>query len=81
MLPAFVRAARDWHVWFLPGSLGVRNPDGRFSNRAYVMDSDGESMALTEIDLTKVDKARGKIPALSHDRPTTPATPLDTAAE
>ena len=81
MLPAFARMVQDGHVWFLLGSLGVRNPDGRFSNRAYVMDSDGESIALAEIDLTKVDKARGKIPALSHDRPTMPATPLDTAAE
>ena len=80
-MPAFARPAQDRHVWFLPGSPGVRKPDGRISNRAYVMDSDGESIALAEIDLTKIDKARGKIPALSHDRPMTPATSLDTAAE
>ena len=214
VLPAFARAARDWHVWFLLGSLGVLNPDGRISNRAYVIDSDGrivarynkihlfdavldtgpvaesatiepgdrsvvaqtpwgglglsicydlrfaplyrqlarngatmlaapaaftketgeahwhvlnraraiehgcfmiapcqygdvegggacfghslivdpwgavlaeggdgECVILAEVDLAKVDRARGKIPALDHDRPISPATPLDTAAE
>ena len=29
VLPAFARAARDWKVWFLLGSLAVLNPDGR----------------------------------------------------
>ena len=214
VLPAFARAARDWKVWFLLGSLGVLNPDGRISNRAYVLDSDGgivarydkihlfdavldsgpliesatiapgdrsvvartpwgglglsicydlrfaalyrqlarngatmlaaaaaftrvtgeahwhvlnraraiehgcymispcqygevegggacfghslivdpwgtvladggdgEAIAMAEIDLARVAEARGKIPALDHDRPITPATPLDTAAE
>lgn len=41
VLPTFARAARDWQVWFLLGSLGVVNPDGRISNRAYVIGSDG----------------------------------------
>ena len=45
VLPAFARAARDWNVWFLLGSLGVANPDGRISNRAYVIDSDGRIVA------------------------------------
>ena len=45
VLPAFARAARDWNVWFLLGSLGVVNPDGRISNRAYVIDSDGRIVA------------------------------------
>ena len=214
VLPAFARAARDWNVWFLLGSLGVANPDGRISNRAYVIDNDGgivarydkihlfdavletgpvtesativpgdrpvvartpwgglglsicydlrfaplyrqlarngatmlaapaaftketgeahwhvlnraraiehgcymispcqygdvegggacfghslivdpwgavladggddEGIALAEIDLAKVDRAREKIPALDHDRPISPATSLDTAAE
>lgn len=45
VLPAFARAARDWNVWFLLGSLGVLNPDGRISNRAYVIDSDGGIVA------------------------------------
>ncbi|MCY4547886.1 MAG: carbon-nitrogen hydrolase family protein [Defluviicoccus sp.] len=44
-LPAFSRAARDWGVWFLLGSLGVRNPDGRISNRSYVIDGDGGIVA------------------------------------
>ena len=45
VLPAFARAARDWQVWFLLGSLGVVNPDGRISNRAYVIGSDGAIVA------------------------------------
>ena len=45
VLPAFAAAARAWKVWFLLGSLGVRNPDGRISNRAYVIDSDGGIVA------------------------------------
>ncbi len=44
-LPAFARAARDWNVWFLLGSLGVLNRDGRISNRAYVIDSNGGIVA------------------------------------
>ncbi len=45
VLPAFAEAARDWNVWFLLGSLGVLNRDGRISNRSYVIDSDGEVVA------------------------------------
>ena len=45
VLPAFARAARDWKVWFLLGSLGVLNRDGRISNRSYVIDSDGSIVA------------------------------------
>ncbi len=45
VLPAFAEAARRWKVWFLLGSLGVLNPDGRISNRAYVLDSDGGIVA------------------------------------
>ena len=45
VLPAFARAARDWKVWFLLGSLGVLNRDGRISNRSYVLDSEGGIVA------------------------------------
>ncbi len=45
VLPAFAAAAREWNVWFLLGSLGVRNPDGRISNRSYVIGSDGGIVA------------------------------------
>ncbi len=45
VLPAFAKAAREWNVWFLLGSLGVLNPDGRISNRSYVIDSAGEIVA------------------------------------
>ena len=45
VLPAFAAAAREWNVWFLLGSLGVHNPDGRISNRSYVIGSDGGIVA------------------------------------
>ena len=45
VLPAFAAAAREWNVWFLLGSLGVRSPDGRIFNRAYVIGSDGGIVA------------------------------------
>ena len=45
VLPAFAAAAREWKAWFLLGSLGVLNPDGRISNRAYVIDSGGGIVA------------------------------------
>ena len=45
VLPAFAEAARMWNVWFLLGSLGVLNPDGRISNRSYVLDSGGRIVA------------------------------------
>ena len=45
VLPVFAAAAREWKVWFLLGSLGVLNPDGRISNRAYVVDSEGGIVA------------------------------------
>ena len=45
VLPAFAKAAREWNVWFLLGSLGVLNPDGRISNRSYVIDSAGDIVA------------------------------------
>ncbi len=44
-LPAFAEAAREWNVWFLLGSLGVLNPDGRISNRSYLIDSTGGIVA------------------------------------
>jgi len=30
---------------------------------------DAEGIVLADIDLTEVDRARSRIPALSHDRP------------
>lgn len=45
VLPAFAKAARKLGVWFLLGSIGVQNSDGRISNRSYLINSDGEVVA------------------------------------
>ena len=45
VLPAFAEAARKLGVWFLLGSIGVQNHDGRISNRSYLINSDGEIVA------------------------------------
>ena len=45
VLPAFAGAARELGVWFLLGSLGVTNDDGRISNRSYVIDPQGDIVA------------------------------------
>ncbi len=45
VLPAFAQAARELGVWFLLGSLGVTNDDGRISNRSYVIDPQGDIVA------------------------------------
>lgn len=45
VLPAFADAARNLGVWFLLGSIGVKNQDGRISNRSYVISSEGEIVA------------------------------------
>ena len=45
VLPAFSQAARELGVWFLLGSLGVTNSDGRIFNRSYVVNADGEITA------------------------------------
>ena len=45
VLPAFSEAARKLGVWFLLGSIGVQNDDGRISNRSYLINADGELVA------------------------------------
>ncbi len=45
VLPAFSAAARELNVWFLLGSIGVLNDDGRISNRSYMISADGEVVA------------------------------------
>ena len=61
-LPAFAGAARDWKAWFLLGSLGIRNPDGRISNRAYVIDDAGGIVArYDKIHLFDVELDTGPI--------------------
>ena len=45
VLPAFSDLARELNVWFLLGSVGVENDDGRISNRSYVLDNSGKIVA------------------------------------
>ncbi len=45
VLPAFADAARRLGVWFLLGSVGVQNTDGRISNRSYVISPEGDLVA------------------------------------
>ncbi len=45
VLPAFSRAAERLGVWFLLGSIGVLNDDGRISNRSYLIDPQGGVIA------------------------------------
>ncbi len=43
--PAFSQAAKRLGVWFLLGSIGVVNDDGRISNRSCLISPDGRLMA------------------------------------
>ncbi|WP_108881913.1 nitrilase-related carbon-nitrogen hydrolase [Anderseniella sp. Alg231-50] len=45
VLPAFAEAACRLGVWFLLGSIGVQNNDGRISNRSYLINAEGETVA------------------------------------
>jgi len=60
VLPAFAEAARKLGVWFLLGSVGVQNSDGRVSNRSYLINSDGEVAArYDKIHMFDVDLEGG----------------------
>ncbi len=61
VIPAFQNAAKQMNVWFLLGSLGVTNPDGRISNRSYVIDPKGEITArYNKIHMFDVELEPGK---------------------
>jgi len=45
VLPAFSQAAKRLGVWFLLGSIGVLNDDGRISNRSCLISPDGRLVA------------------------------------
>ena len=45
VLAATREAARDRGVWVHLGSLAVRRPDGRYANRAFVIDAEGAIVA------------------------------------
>ncbi len=61
-LEAFRKAAVDLGKWFLLGSLGVTNSDGRISNRAYLIDDDGNIVArYDKIHMFDVELEPGKV--------------------
>ena len=60
-IPAFQQAARDLNAFFLLGSLGVTNPDGRVSNRSYLIDTTGKVVAkYDKIHMFDVELEPGK---------------------
>ncbi len=60
-LPAFRAAAKELKAWFLLGSLGVSNPDGRVSNRSYLINSEGEIVVrYNKIHMFDVELEPGK---------------------
>ncbi len=60
VIPAFAKAAKTLNVWFLLGSLGVVNNDGRISNRSYVIQPDGRIAATYDkIHMFDVDLEAG----------------------
>ena len=60
VLTAFAKAARELGAWFLLGSLGVVNKDGKISNRSYLINSNGETVAAyNKIHLFDVDLEGG----------------------
>lgn len=61
VIPPFQRAAQELNAWFLLGSLGVTNPDGRISNRSYLIASDGAIIArYNKIHMFDVELEPGK---------------------
>ncbi|MGI9513352.1 MAG: carbon-nitrogen hydrolase family protein, partial [Anderseniella sp.] len=53
-------AARKLGVWFLLGSIGVQNTDGRISNRSYMISPEGEVTArYDKIHMFDVDLEAG----------------------
>lgn len=60
-LPTFKSAAKKFNAWLLLGSLGIENPDGRVSNRSYVINPDGEVVSrYDKIHMFDVELEPGK---------------------
>jgi len=61
VIPAFQQAAAELNAWFLLGSLGVTNADGRISNRSYVINPQGQVTArYNKLHLFDVELEPGK---------------------
>jgi len=61
VIPAFQAQAKELKAWFLLGSLGVTNPDGRISNRSYVINPEGVVTArYNKIHMFDVELEPGK---------------------
>ena len=60
-LPLFADLAREHRAWLLLGSLAIDTGDGQISNRAYVIDPNGEIAArYDKVHLFDVDLANGE---------------------
>jgi predicted amidohydrolase len=61
VLQAVRKAARRTGIWVHLGSLAVRRPDGRLSNRAFLIDGEGEVRATyNKLHLFDVDLPTGE---------------------
>ena len=60
-IPAFRKAAKELNAFFLLGSLGITNSDGRISNRSYLIDAAGNVVAkYDKIHMFDVELEPGK---------------------
>jgi predicted amidohydrolase len=62
VLPAMQSLARQFGIWLLIGSAGVRAPDGRIFNRSFMLDPSGAIVArYDKIHLFDVDLGEGRV--------------------
>jgi predicted amidohydrolase len=61
VLPAMQTLAREFGIWLLIGSVGVRAPDGRIFNRSFMLDPEGLIAArYDKIHLFDIDLGEGR---------------------
>lgn len=79
VLPAFAEAAQELNVWFLLGSIGVLNEDGRISNRSYLISNRGDIVArYNKIHMFDVDLEQGSFRESATISPGNEAVVADT---
>lgn len=82
VLVAVREAAARAGVWVQLGSLALRRHDGRYANRSFVIDSDGniraryDKMHLFDVDLPSGESWRESAAYAPGDRPVLAMTPL-----
>ena len=61
VLPAMRGLAKEFHVWLLIGSIGVRAPDGKIFNRSFMLSPSGAIVArYDKIHLFDIDLGEGR---------------------